>query len=172
MSGRIFSSFKWKTRSESWWCEEVLCNIQTCTSRRMLFCGLRHCLLDLQAGLQAHLTHLSGFAKVKIHLTRTNASIAGHQARLRQLAVEAARPHEPTEVVKRRAHGLGVCVAQAFPLQDADFHFYVCKPLNWLLLCNGNASHWCRSPLSKVCFGGNWSGWPPSWTCWGPRVNA
>lgn len=60
-------------------------------------------------------------------LTRTNASIAGHQARLRQLLTvdlqfrlesEAARkPHETTEVVKRRAHGLGVCVAQACPLQ-------------------------------------------------------
>ena len=65
--------------------------------------------------------------RVASHLTRTNASIAGHQARLRHLLTvdlqfrlesEAARrPHETTEVVKRRAHGLGVCVAQACPLQ-------------------------------------------------------
>lgn len=149
MSGRIFSSFKWKTRSGSWWCKEVLCNIQTCTSRSMLFCGLRHCLLDLQAGLQAHLTHLSaGFGKVKIGCFAPDEDKRKHcgpsgtielltvdfQFRLESEA--ARRQHETTEVVKRRAHGLGVCVAQACPLQMNKMQTFSSTFVNlWIGCC-------------------------------------
>ena len=83
---------------------------------------------------------------VASYLTRTNASIAGHQARLRQLVTvdlqfrlesEAARrPHETTEVVKRRAHGLGVCVAQACPLQMNKMQTFTSTFVNlWIGCC-------------------------------------